>query len=62
MAEAIKRSGNSPTREKVVHELENMRDFDIGGIKVSFSKTDHQALKKVFVYYAKSGKFELVNE
>jgi branched-chain amino acid transport system substrate-binding protein len=35
--------------EKVVDALETLRDYDIGlGVPVSFSRTEHQALHKVW--------------
>jgi ABC-type branched-subunit amino acid transport system substrate-binding protein len=37
LVEALKRAGPNPTREKLVAALENMRDFDIGGVEYSFS-------------------------
>jgi branched-chain amino acid transport system substrate-binding protein len=41
MAEAIRRAGPHPTRQKVIEALDTMRDYDLGGITVSYSPTDH---------------------
>jgi branched-chain amino acid transport system substrate-binding protein len=41
MAEAIRRAGPHPTRQKLVDALDAMHDFDLGGISVSYSPTDH---------------------
>jgi ABC-type branched-subunit amino acid transport system substrate-binding protein len=38
VVEALKRAGPNPTREKVVAALENMRDYDIGGVQYSFGR------------------------
>lgn len=44
LVEALKRSGPSPTRAKLQASLENMKKFDIGGLEVNFSTTDHTGL------------------
>jgi ABC-type branched-subunit amino acid transport system substrate-binding protein len=49
LVEALKRAGPQPDTEKVVDALENLRSFDIGlGVPVNFSRTEHQALHKVW--------------
>jgi ABC-type branched-subunit amino acid transport system substrate-binding protein len=49
LVEALKRAGAQPDTEKVVDALENLRDFDVGlGVPVNFSRTEHQALHKVW--------------
>lgn len=44
LVEALKRSGSSPTRAKLQSSLENMKKFDMGGLEVNFSTTDHTGL------------------
>lgn len=44
LVEALKRSGSSPTRAKLQVSLENMKKFDLGGLEVNFSPTDHTGL------------------
>jgi ABC-type branched-subunit amino acid transport system substrate-binding protein len=44
LVEALKRSGPSPTRGKIQSSLENMKRFDIGGLEINFSTTDHTGL------------------
>ncbi len=44
MVEALRRAGPSPTREKVQKALEGMSKFDLGGLEVSYSPTDHTGL------------------
>lgn len=41
MAEAIRRAGPQPTRQKIVAALDAMTDVDLGGIIVGYSPTDH---------------------
>lgn len=41
LVEALKRAGPSPTRAGVVSALEGMQKFDIGGLELSYSPTDH---------------------
>lgn len=48
LAEAVKRVGRDIDTEKLVEELERMRDFDLGlGAPVSFSPNDHQGSHRV---------------
>jgi branched-chain amino acid transport system substrate-binding protein len=44
LVEALKRSGPSPTRAKLQASLESMKKFDMGGLEVNFSTTDHTGL------------------
>jgi ABC-type branched-subunit amino acid transport system substrate-binding protein len=49
LAEAVKRVGSQIDTEKLVDELERMRDFDMGlGTVLSFSPNDHQGSHKVW--------------
>jgi branched-chain amino acid transport system substrate-binding protein len=43
-AEAIRAAGKSPTPAKVIAALEGMKNFDLGGLYVSYSATDHSGL------------------
>jgi branched-chain amino acid transport system substrate-binding protein len=45
LVEALKRSGPSPTRAKIQNSLENMKKYDLGGLEVNFSTTDHTGLE-----------------
>jgi branched-chain amino acid transport system substrate-binding protein len=48
LAEAVKRVGRDIDTEKLVEELERMRDFDLGlSVPVTFSPNDHQGSHKV---------------
>lgn len=44
LVEALRRAGPKPSREKIQTALEGLRKFDIGGLEVSFSPTDHTGL------------------
>ncbi len=39
-AEALRRAGPQPTREKLMAALEGMRNFDLGGLNVDYGKTN----------------------
>jgi ABC-type branched-subunit amino acid transport system substrate-binding protein len=43
LAEALRRSGPKPTREKILASLENFK-YDLGGLEVNYSKNDHTGL------------------
>ena len=40
--------------------MEQMNDYDVGGLKVSFNPTDHQGLKNCYIYLLEAGKISLV--
>ena len=44
LVEGLRRAGVNPTREKLQTALEGIRKFNIGGLEVSFSPTDHTGL------------------
>jgi branched-chain amino acid transport system substrate-binding protein len=52
----MKMAGKDLTREKLFMALESMRDFDLGGLKVNYSSSDHEAFKKVWLMQIKNGK------
>lgn len=47
LVEGIRRAGPGPTREKLFAALENMRNVDLGGVKISYSSTSHEGSKFV---------------
>lgn len=56
--EGLKRAGNHPSRESVIDALESLKDLDIGiGVKLTYSKTEHQGSHKVWATMMKDGKF-----
>ncbi len=54
-AEALKRAGKDLTRAKLTSAFEGMKGVDIGGIKVSFSGSQHQGLSQIFLVNIKAG-------
>ncbi len=53
---------NKLTREGIIDVLENLSNVDIGiGVPVSYSKTDHTAMHKVWVTVYKNGEFILTS-
>ena len=41
LVEGLKRAGPRPTREGLMHALDNLKDFDVGGYSVSFAHDNH---------------------
>ncbi|BDB26100.1 ABC transporter substrate-binding protein [Cupriavidus sp. P-10] len=41
LVEGLRRAGPEPTRERLVSALEGLRDYDLGGILISYSPTRH---------------------
>lgn len=41
LVEGLRRAGAEPTREKLVAALESLRDYDLGGILISYSAARH---------------------
>ena len=44
LVEGLRRAGRDPTPERIKNALETFRRFDIGGLEVNFSPTDHSGL------------------
>ena len=44
LVEGLRRAGPNPTRQKVVAALENLRNFDIGGLEISYGPDDRTGL------------------
>lgn len=58
LVEALRRAGSKPTRDKVHAALEGIRNFDIGGLSLSYSPTNHTGLDYVDLsIITASGKF-----
>ena len=53
--EGLKRNGRDLTRASLSKTLEGIHDFDMGGVKASFSPTKHFALDTNFVFHLKGG-------
>jgi branched-chain amino acid transport system substrate-binding protein len=55
LVEALKKTGNNPTRAAFLSALEAL-SVDLGGLKVAFSPSSHQGAKDVFLTVIKGGK------
>jgi branched-chain amino acid transport system substrate-binding protein len=44
LVEGLRRAGSKPTRATVAKALESMRPYDLGGLSVDYSPTDHSGL------------------
>ncbi|MFJ2990630.1 ABC transporter substrate-binding protein [Collimonas sp. NPDC087041] len=47
LTEGLRRAGPNPTRQKLMAAMETMRDFDLGGVRVSYTPTNHDGSKFV---------------
>jgi ABC-type branched-subunit amino acid transport system substrate-binding protein len=47
LVEALRLASPKPTRTKIIDALNGMRKFDVGGLEVSYSPTDHTGLDYV---------------
>jgi branched-chain amino acid transport system substrate-binding protein len=57
---ALEKAGPDLTREKLVDTLDSISSLDLGGVKIAFSATNHQASSAVFLTRVKSGKVEAI--
>lgn len=44
LVEGLRRAGGNPTSESLMRALEGMRSFDLGGMELGYSPTDHSGL------------------
>ena len=62
MVAALEKSGRDLDRDSLISTLESMTDIDLGGLKLSFTSDNHQALQKVFITEIRDGKaLEIAN-
>jgi len=53
---ALEKAGSPPTQEGFLNAYESMKDADMGGIKLTFSPTDHQGQDNVYLEIVQGGK------
>lgn len=53
---ALDKAGSPPTREGFLNAYESMKDADLGGVKLTFSPSDHQGLDDVYLAVVEGGK------
>ena len=56
MVAALERAGKTPDRAGLVSSMVGMNGVDLGGVKISFSEGNHQALSEVFLTQIQGGK------
>lgn len=57
LVEGLRRAGPKPTRAKLRDALENLKDYDIGGLKISYDAQDHSGLSFVELSIISNGRF-----
>lgn len=61
LAEGIKKSGKSLTRDAFMKSLESLKDYSVGiNVSAAFGVNDHQGLDRTYFTGAKDGKFFIV--
>ena len=58
LVEALRRAGPKPTRAKLLAALEGMRNYDLGGLEVSYSPQDHSGIDFADLSIISEGKFK----
>ena len=56
MVAALERAGKNPTRQGLIDALDGMSALDLGGITVSLSRENHQAMSQVFLTQIRDGR------
>lgn len=56
MVLALEKAGNPPSRDEFINAYENMKNVDIGGISLTLSPENHQALSYVYLSIVRGGK------
>ena len=56
MVAALELAGKEPGRAQLVAALQGMQGYDLGGLKLGFGATNHQALSEVFLTQIQGGK------
>ena len=63
LVEGLKRAGRSLDRERFIHALESIQNYDLGiANSLSLSLTDHQGLERVYITFFQDGRFIWLNE
>ena len=47
LVEGLQRAGRNPTRASFISAMESLRDYDLGGIKLTYGPNDHSGLDYV---------------
>jgi branched-chain amino acid transport system substrate-binding protein len=57
LIEALKRAGRELTRDKLIEAFESIKDYDLGGVKVTFGPDRHVGAEKPILSEVKNQKF-----
>ncbi len=57
LVEGLKRAGRTLTRESFVRAMESMQKFDLGGVMISYTATDHTGSEFVEMTMISNGRF-----
>lgn len=60
--QALKSCGADVTREGLISAIESTGTFDLGGIKLTFGKNDHQGMDKINLTIIQGGEFKSISE
>lgn len=55
---AAEKAGKDLTRDALLEAVESLKEFDLGGFKVTFGKDDHQGSDAIFMTQVKGGKIQ----
>ena len=59
LVEALRRAGPNPTRERIIDALNRMDKYDLGGLSLGYSPTDHTGLDYVdLAIIDRNGRFQ----
>ena len=58
LVEALRRAGPKPTRAKLLAALDGLRNFDLGGLEVSYSPQDHSGIDFADLSIISDGRFK----
>lgn len=58
LVEALRRAGPKPTRARIHAALESLRDYDLGGLEVSYSPQDHSGIDYADLSIISEGRFK----
>jgi len=58
LVEALRRAGPKPTRAKLLAALDGMRNYDLGGLEVSYSPQDHSGIDFADLSIISDGRFK----
>lgn len=62
LVEALKRAGRDLTRDKLIQALESMKEFDLGGVKITFSPDKHFGVNSTFLSEVRNGEFHPIED